>query len=79
MYVCLCVFAHVSGVKQAVELTGTEFKAHVNGLLSSWLPAREVVERALDARESVHPSGKIIKLEQFCPWKVYWMTTYILY
>jgi uncharacterized UPF0160 family protein len=35
----------------------------------SWWPARAIVQRAMDGRKSVHESGEILLLDQFCPWK----------
>jgi hypothetical protein len=37
---------------------------------NSWLPARDLVIKALHERDDVDPSGKILLFEQFCPWKV---------
>eukprot|EP00604_Paraphysomonas_vestita_P004058 CAMPEP_0174824548 /NCGR_PEP_ID=MMETSP1107-20130205/35370_1 /TAXON_ID=36770 /ORGANISM="Paraphysomonas vestita, Strain GFlagA" /LENGTH=148 /DNA_ID=CAMNT_0016052397 /DNA_START=532 /DNA_END=978 /DNA_ORIENTATION=+ len=52
-----------------MELTGTEFIERVNSLAYSWWPARSIIENAIKHRFEVHPSGKIIILEHFCPWK----------
>jgi uncharacterized UPF0160 family protein len=35
----------------------------------SWMPARTYVEQALDTAKDVHPSGEILKLPCYCPWK----------
>ena len=35
----------------------------------AWLPGRAIVEQCLRDRHSVHPSGAVIKLKQYCPWK----------
>jgi uncharacterized UPF0160 family protein len=32
------------------------------------MPARSIVEEAFKNRSSVHPSGRIILLSQYCPW-----------
>lgn len=53
----------------AVALTGSEFSALVVDLFKTWLPARSIVEQALQARFQVDPSGLIIVVEQFCPWQ----------
>ena len=38
--------------------------------LQSWLPARALVQEALEGRHKVDPSGQIIKLPVAgCPWK----------
>eukprot|EP00842_Homolaphlyctis_polyrhiza_P000733 jgi/Hompol1/1660/HPOL_004941-RA len=54
---------------KAVDLTGTEFIGRVKYLGDAWLPARKVVQTALETRTQIHPSGHIIVLDQFCPWK----------
>ncbi|KAL2914796.1 hypothetical protein HK105_205727 [Polyrhizophydium stewartii] len=54
---------------KAVEMAGSEFKERVRFLGLSWLPARTLVEDALHSRKDVHESGRIIVLDQFCPWK----------
>lgn len=41
----------------------------VRYLAFSWLPAREIVLRCLEARTEIHPSGQIMKMDQYCPWK----------
>lgn len=35
----------------------------------AWLPGREIVEQCLLQRHSVHPSGAVFELSQYCPWK----------
>ena len=41
-----------------------------NADLQSWLPARALVQEAIDGRHEVDPSGSIIKLPVAgCPWK----------
>lgn len=38
--------------------------------LQSWLPARALVQQAIEGRHGVDPSGSIIKLPMAgCPWK----------
>lgn len=54
---------------QAVELTGKEFTECVMYFGKSWLPARTIVEEAVNGRFQIDPSGSIIKLNHFCPWK----------
>ncbi|KAJ3120131.1 hypothetical protein HK100_012935 [Physocladia obscura] len=54
---------------KAVALTGEEFTERVKYTALAWIPAREIVETGLTSRKSVHPSGKIIAFDQFCPWK----------
>lgn len=52
-----------------MELTGTEFFQKVDYLAGAWWPARAIVERCIAQRTEVHPSGSIVVLDQFCPWK----------
>jgi len=54
---------------KAVALTGQEFTECVQYVFNSWLPGRSYVKEAIEARHSVDPSGQIIKLTHFCPWK----------
>lgn len=55
--------------EDAVRLVGGEFDECVANAAESWLPARAIVAEALKTRRDVHPSGKVLKLSQFCPWK----------
>lgn len=55
--------------EKAIELTGREFDDMLEYYATKWLPARTHVERALDEATRVHPSGEILLLETFCPWK----------
>ena len=57
------------GFVQAMTLTGSEFIGCVERLAKAWWPARSLVQKAIDQRHSVHPSGAIIVLESSCPWK----------
>jgi len=63
---------------KALLLTGGEFLTHAEELLSSWWPARSIVQGALDGRFSAVDAsgepvaaadGKIIIFSQACPWK----------
>ena len=51
--------------KKAMALTYSEFAACVNRYVTSWLPARTIVESCFKSRESEN----IIVFKQFCPWK----------
>jgi uncharacterized UPF0160 family protein len=55
---------------KASALTGEEFLGRVYYYTSAWLPARELVNVALEKRSEVHPSEAIVLFEQFLPWKV---------
>uniref|UniRef100_A0A1B0GIV2 Uncharacterized protein n=1 Tax=Lutzomyia longipalpis TaxID=7200 RepID=A0A1B0GIV2_LUTLO len=54
---------------KAMNLVGSEFVQKILHYTESWLPARTIVEQALLNREKIHPSGSIMLLEPFCPWK----------
>ncbi|KAG7212361.1 hypothetical protein KM043_012682 [Ampulex compressa] len=53
---------------KAMALTGEEFTCFVHSAANVWLPARRIVEDAVDKRFEVDPSGEIIALEQYIPW-----------
>ncbi|KAJ3219831.1 hypothetical protein HDU67_009019 [Dinochytrium kinnereticum] len=53
----------------AMELTGKEFTERVRYLGLAWLPARTLVEDALQERLTAHASGNVLVFDQFCPWK----------
>lgn len=55
--------------EKAKELAGSEFIDSVLYFSTVWWPARAIVSDALKKRFELHSSGKIIELEQFCPWK----------
>ncbi|KAL3842742.1 hypothetical protein ACJMK2_020730 [Sinanodonta woodiana] len=55
---------------KAVKLVGEEFLSRLMFYKNSWLPARELVKKAIDKREQIDSSGEIIVLtEGGCPWK----------
>ncbi|KAL0221187.1 hypothetical protein RCL1_001041 [Eukaryota sp. TZLM3-RCL] len=55
--------------KKAVEIVGEEFIDKVMWYVKYWLPARSIVQEAFNNRFSVHDSGRIMYLSQYCPWK----------
>lgn len=55
--------------REAMALTGREFREAVLRLATSWYPARSIVETAVTARTSLHASGEIMRLDRFCPWQ----------
>lgn len=59
--------AFVSGIKMAME----EFSGLALSLRDSWLPGREIVQRALESRFDTHPSGSVIELECGCPYETH--------
>ncbi|CAG9464474.1 unnamed protein product [Pedinophyceae sp. YPF-701] len=54
---------------KASQMAGGEFLADLEYWSKGWLPARGLVSAALKARKDVHPSGKILRFDQVCPWK----------
>ncbi|KAI3812838.1 hypothetical protein L1987_17550 [Smallanthus sonchifolius] len=57
--------------QQAMTLAGTEFLDSVRFHVKSWLPARSIVMECLAARTGIDPSGEIMVLDRFCPWKLH--------
>ncbi|GAA5988366.1 hypothetical protein JCM5350_004416 [Sporobolomyces pararoseus] len=55
--------------EQASQLAGKEFLERLDYLYKAWLPAREIVKRAVEKRKEVHPSGKVLVFDEFAPWK----------
>lgn len=55
--------------EKAKELVGGEFTDTVLYFATIWWPCRAIVIDAIKKRFDVHPSGKIIELAKFCPWK----------
>lgn len=54
---------------KASDFIGKIFVNLITGYGKSWLPAKTLVRDAINDRLSVDPSGKIVILRQFCPWK----------
>ncbi|GJV74640.1 UPF0160 protein-like protein [Tanacetum coccineum] len=57
--------------QKAMALAGSEFLDSVRFHVKSWLPARSIVMECLAARTSIDPSGEIMVLDRFCPWKLH--------
>eukprot|EP00441_Pelagodinium_beii_P038009 CAMPEP_0197641934 /NCGR_PEP_ID=MMETSP1338-20131121/15738_1 /TAXON_ID=43686 ORGANISM="Pelagodinium beii, Strain RCC1491" /NCGR_SAMPLE_ID=MMETSP1338 /ASSEMBLY_ACC=CAM_ASM_000754 /LENGTH=358 /DNA_ID=CAMNT_0043214985 /DNA_START=47 /DNA_END=1123 /DNA_ORIENTATION=+ len=56
--------------EKASQLCGAEFLDVLAELVESWLPARSLVQAALEKRSQTHTSGEILKLESGgMPWK----------
>lgn len=55
--------------RAAVLLAGTELHEYITRTVTMWLPARSIVQAARAKATSVHPSGSILVLDRFCPWK----------
>lgn len=58
------------GFKKAMAMVGEEFLDRLDFYRSSWLPAREVVEKAVKERNKVDATGEVVLFSQGgCPWK----------
>ncbi|KAJ1673251.1 hypothetical protein EV182_005606, partial [Spiromyces aspiralis] len=56
--------------EKAMQITGDELVERVKYYAFSWLPARSIVKEAFESRRSkADPSGHIMVLEPYCPWK----------
>ncbi|CAE8685011.1 unnamed protein product, partial [Polarella glacialis] len=56
--------------EQASALCGAEFLDILGDVVEGWLPARGVVEAALQKRLQVHPSGQVLRLDAgSLPWR----------
>ncbi|GLB36177.1 putative gamm1 protein [Lyophyllum shimeji] len=55
---------------KASLMAGEEFLGRLDYYANVWLPARDVlIDSVARSKEDIDPSGKIILLEQFLPWK----------
>lgn len=55
--------------EKAKTLAGSELVDCILYYATVWWPARAIVADAIKKRFDIHSSGKIIEIEQFCPWK----------
>ncbi|KAL0094663.1 metal-dependent protein hydrolase [Phycomyces blakesleeanus] len=55
--------------EEASSLAGKEFIQSVRSLINSWLPARVIVQKSYENRNKYHPSGRVVILEEACPWR----------
>jgi len=55
--------------RQGMDMTGSEFMGCLQYSIKSWLPARSYVQEDIRNRKSVDPSGQVVKLTTFVPWK----------
>ena len=55
---------------KASVLMGEQFLQKLDYYGKSWLPARDIVIRALEDSKDLDKQGRILHLPQFCPWKV---------
>ncbi|KAI4343152.1 hypothetical protein MLD38_027688 [Melastoma candidum] len=56
---------------RVMALAGGEFLDSVRFHAKSWLPARSIVMECIADRHSIDPSGEIMVLKRFCPWKLH--------
>ncbi|KAB2014118.1 hypothetical protein ES319_D09G203300v1 [Gossypium barbadense] len=57
--------------QQAMALAGSEFLDSVRFHAKSWLPARSIVMECIADRYDTDPSGEIMVLKRFTPWKLH--------
>ncbi|WVQ80700.1 hypothetical protein IAT38_002805 [Cryptococcus sp. DSM 104549] len=55
--------------QEASKITGEEFLGQLDYFAFAWLPARDIVQAALDKRTEVDPSGGIVVFDKSAPWK----------
>lgn len=55
--------------EKAMKVAADTFENLSLYLIKGWLPARTIVEKAIEKRLEAHPSGEVIVLETACPWK----------
>lgn len=54
----------------ASALAGAEFFRALDYAAHAWLPARDIIVKAIHERKTVDPSGSIVVFAEFAPWKV---------
>ena len=54
---------------EAMEMVATDFFAFLDYQVKAWLPARSLVKDAVQNAFKIHPSGRILRLERYIPWK----------
>ncbi|KAI0501024.1 hypothetical protein KFK09_019242 [Dendrobium nobile] len=57
--------------QRAMILAGGEFLESIRYHAKSWLPARSIVLECIESRINIYPSGEILVLNKFCPWKLH--------
>uniref|UniRef100_A0A0A9X3A9 UPF0160 protein MYG1, mitochondrial n=1 Tax=Lygus hesperus TaxID=30085 RepID=A0A0A9X3A9_LYGHE len=65
-------FDETKAFEQAMAMVCEEFKERVRYYAENWLPARCIVESAIEKRFETDKSGEIIEIDQFCPWKAHY-------
>src|SRR5262245_42412599 len=56
--------------ERASTLIGEACLGKLDFYAQSWLPARDIVEAARKARDTLNLDGRVLHLPQFCPWQV---------
>jgi len=56
--------------EKASILMGEAFLSKLDYYANAWLPARDIVVKALEERHQYDPKGRILHLQQSCPWRV---------
>lgn len=59
----------MEGFEKAMKLAGSEFEECVLSIVESWLPAREIVDRAMKTRFDHDAAGRILVMSEWAPWK----------
>ena len=54
---------------EAMNLADDELISQIKYLITSWWPARPIVQEAINKRFEISKTGEIIKLERPCPWE----------
>lgn len=54
--------------QKASDFTGSQFMAELTDTWQSWLPARNEVKKAFDARKQYDSQGRILVLQESVPW-----------
>lgn len=54
---------------EAIEMAGKAFRTVLGQTLSSWLPARSIVQSSLSMKSADDGSAHILVLDRNCPWK----------
>lgn len=55
--------------QKASQLMGQAFENVVEGYGKGWYPAKDIVQKAFDARKQYDDEGRIVVFDQFVPWK----------
>jgi len=56
---------------EAMEMAGKEFVSAVQFVAKSWIPARDIVKKAMEQRFEADPSGEIMVLKDYTIWRTH--------